>query len=106
MDSLWQHGLNNLAAVACVMTGEVATNAVQHARTPFRITVLPLPSAVVIEVRDGARAMPLRHEAGTSDVAGRGLMLVDALADEWGVRREDTGKSVWFAVSEAEPSGN
>jgi anti-sigma regulatory factor (Ser/Thr protein kinase) len=31
--------------------------------------------------------------------AGRGLLLVEALADEWGVQEEATGKSVWFRLS-------
>lgn len=106
MDALWQHGLNSLAAVASVVTSEVATNAVRHARTSFRLTVLALPNAVVIEVWDGSRVMPLRVDPRPAEVSGHGLMLVDALADEWGVRCEDIGKSVWFALSEADASGD
>jgi anti-sigma regulatory factor (Ser/Thr protein kinase) len=100
VDALWQHGLNRLAAVASVVTSELATNAVCHARTSFRLTVHPIPRGVVIEVR-----MPQPVDRGPHEFAGHGLTLVAALADEWGVRREGGGKCVWFALSEVEPAG-
>jgi len=99
MDALWQHGLNRLAAVASVVTSEVATNAVRHARTDFRLAVLPFPRGVVVEVWDGSATMPARVDPRPHEVSGHGLMLVDALADEWGVRLEEGGKCVWFVLS-------
>lgn len=105
MDTLWQHGLNRLAAVASVVTSELATNAVRHARTPFRLTVHPIPHGVVIEVRDGSSEMPQPVDPRPHEFAGHGLMLVAALADEWGVEREGAGKCVWFALSEADSPG-
>ncbi|MFE3740178.1 SpoIIE family protein phosphatase [Streptomyces sp. NPDC059096] len=53
-----------------------------------------------VEVEDGSSALPHRREAGESGLSGRGLLLVDELADDWGVESRGSGKCVWceFAV--------
>ncbi|MFG2173209.1 hypothetical protein ACGFMO_17890 [Streptomyces niveus] len=39
--------------------------------------------------------MPQLRKAQETDTDGRGLLLVDALSESWGVRPRDVGKSVW-----------
>jgi hypothetical protein len=48
-----------------------------------------------VDVEDSSSALPRRREAGESGVSGRGLMLVDMLADVWGVEARGGGKCVW-----------
>ncbi|WP_181785949.1 ATP-binding protein [Streptomyces phytophilus] len=82
-----------------VCVSELVTNALVHG-TPrgrqLRVHVAVDDGAVRIEVHDASGASPyLRHPAPTDD-HGRGLQLVDALADEWGTRdRDGLGKLVW-----------
>ncbi|MFW6691907.1 ATP-binding protein [Streptomyces sp. MAR4 CNX-425] len=82
-----------------VCVSELVTNALVHG-TPrgrqFRVQVTVEDDAVRVEVHDASAAPPhLRHPAATDD-HGRGLHLVDALADEWGTAdRTGPGKVVW-----------
>jgi anti-sigma regulatory factor (Ser/Thr protein kinase) len=52
--------------------------------------------SVLLEVSDPSRILPMRVEAGDEDDSGRGLLLVERLADSSGVRpRPVAGKTVW-----------
>lgn len=79
-----------------LMVSELATNAVRHGRSMFRIGVYRLDGPIRIEVSDYNSRLPV--EAGVSPDAqsGRGLQIVDALSSRWGVRPEAEGKTVWF----------
>ncbi|GAA3302551.1 hypothetical protein GCM10020295_48650 [Streptomyces cinereospinus] len=73
---------------------ELATNAATHGRVPgrdFRLTLHVVAGTLRIEVTDtrGDRLPRLTHAAPHAD-SGRGLLLVDALADRWGWRRDRT----------------
>jgi hypothetical protein len=48
-----------------------------------------------IDVEDSSSALPRRREAGEDGVSGRGLLLVEMLADAWGVEARGGGKAVW-----------
>ena len=52
----------------------------------------------VAEVVDRAQAPPAVRHAGPLDEGGRGLSLVDRLADDWGVTPASAGKAVWFRL--------
>ncbi|MFE7773754.1 SpoIIE family protein phosphatase [Streptomyces sp. NPDC057445] len=84
---------------------ELITNALMHTDGGAIVTarVLSGPERRLrVEVDDLSSALPRRREAGESGVSGRGLMLVDQLADVWGVESRGSGKSVWceFVVTE------
>ncbi|MFD6326098.1 ATP-binding protein [Streptomyces sp. NPDC058442] len=74
-----------------LVTAELCANAVQHGRVPGRD----------FHVRLTAVTAPADPDAES----GRGLLLVAALADEWGVteRRSGPGKTVWASVSVIRP---
>ncbi|MEU9335034.1 ATP-binding protein [Streptomyces sp. NPDC048290] len=89
------------------IVGELAANAATHGRVPdrrFRLTLYTVGHTLRIEVTDtlGERVPRLTHPR-LDHVSGRGLLLVDALADVWGV---DHGprpkKTVWAEVRAAE----
>ncbi|MGW7348440.1 SpoIIE family protein phosphatase [Streptomyces sp. NPDC054854] len=75
---------------------ELMTNALVHTDGGGHVVMWLTPgSRIRIEVEDTSSALPRRREAGDWAVSGRGLMLVDRLADDWGVQPRGSGKSVW-----------
>jgi hypothetical protein len=50
---------------------------------------------VRVEVVDASARPPRQRHAEGDDTNGRGLELVDGLADRWGWRHEGGGKSIW-----------
>jgi anti-sigma regulatory factor (Ser/Thr protein kinase) len=88
----------SLTAELCL--SELLTNAIVHAggRIEVRAT---LDGALTVSVRD--RGGPAPDAAPDPDpdplrVHGRGLQLVEALADRWGSERDATGSRVWFSL--------
>ncbi|MFD0265412.1 SpoIIE family protein phosphatase [Streptomyces sp. NPDC127106] len=81
-----------------LIADELIVNALMHTDGPAIVTlrVLTAPERRLrVEVEDRSSALPRRREAGDSGVSGRGLMLVDRLADAWGVESRGSGKCVW-----------
>jgi two-component sensor histidine kinase len=78
-----------------LMLSELSTNAVQHAATEFEVAVYVAPdcSRVRVEVSDGAGGFPAPPEQVPDAPHGRGLHIVRALADAWGIemRRDRPG---------------
>ncbi|MFF9125326.1 ATP-binding protein [Streptomyces sp. NPDC014889] len=98
----WGHPRGTEAHDSVVLVvAELAANAVLHSRVPGRDFALTLffeegRDAVRIEVTDTHPALPARMDPGPEQGGGRGLVLVDALAVDWGVRdRVGPGKTVW-----------
>ncbi|MEW2298594.1 ATP-binding protein [Streptomyces sp. NPDC006655] len=88
---------------AAHLVGELAANAANHGRVPgrdFRLTLYVVGDTLRIEVTDtcGDRLPRVRHPDPDSE-SGRGLLLVDALADRWGVTHGPyPRKTVWAEV--------
>ncbi|MEV6753118.1 ATP-binding protein [Streptomyces sp. NPDC051214] len=84
---------------------ELAANAVTHGRVPGRDFELRLTfgeSALRVEVDDtrGECGPALALQVAPTDAeSGRGLLLVAALADAWGVDEREVGKTVWAVVT-------
>ncbi len=90
------------SVVLCI--SELVTNAVVHARSGPVVGVEVRPSVVRVEVRDASAAVPTVGPGGDDATSGRGLMIVEAVADRWGVQSHSAGgKTVWFEVSRREP---
>jgi anti-sigma regulatory factor (Ser/Thr protein kinase) len=84
---------------AALLLSELATNAILHARSPFTVIVRFDGSSLRIEVGDGSRAEPRVRLHDTSDApGGRGLMLIDTVAERWGILPTAKGKRVWFEL--------
>lgn len=78
---------------------ELVTNALLHARTGMTVRVVAEEEDVVrIEVSDGSTATPRGRRFTIESGTGRGLRLLDSLAEEWGVSTEECGKTVWARV--------
>ncbi|MFD7071328.1 SpoIIE family protein phosphatase [Streptomyces sp. NPDC059913] len=77
---------------------ELITNALMHTDGGAIVTVRVLAGPerrLRVDVEDRSSALPRRRDAGDTGVSGRGLMLVDRLADLWGVESRGGGKCVW-----------
>jgi anti-sigma regulatory factor (Ser/Thr protein kinase) len=83
---------------ALLVVEELVANAVDHARTPFRLTVDHIGTALRVTVRDGdAGALHLSPFSARAP-RGRGLQMIDALTSRWGWDRTSGGKTVWAVV--------
>jgi two-component sensor histidine kinase len=90
----------DVAEAVGVMVSELTTNAVRHAASGFTVAIDRDADGVRVEVRDTGRGRPVMRSPEANDHTGRGLRIVDAFADEWGITdatRRD-GKGVWFAL--------
>ena len=83
---------------ADLLVSEIVTNVVKHARSPFTVAVSFLGAARVT-VFDGSSTLPALRELVDDAEDGRGLFLVQALAQRWGVENHPSGKQVWFEVT-------
>lgn len=89
-----------LAGDVALVISELMTNALLHGSLRdrlIRVRLVTTPTALRVEVSDprGER-LPCVRDATGEDQFGRGLLLVGALADDWGVRpRAGVGKTVW-----------
>ena len=84
---------------AQLVASELVTNAVIHAGTAIELTLRLSGGHLHIAVRDDAPGRPrIAGIVDESSVSGRGLLLVDALAAEWGTMFPDSGKVVWATV--------
>ncbi|MFD8078641.1 ATP-binding protein [Streptomyces sp. NPDC059718] len=94
---LW--GLPQFNDVVELLVSELVGNAVRHtgART-FGLRMLRRRGWIRVEVRDPSRALPCLMPVREMDVSGRGLFLIDKLADRWGVDLLPRGKTTWFEM--------
>lgn len=99
--------LHELLNEALLLTTELTTNAVEHARTELDIEVQADPAGLTVTVTDFASGPVDELLVGvrntTSDITevaerGRGLLLVDHFASRWGTTYLPTGKGVWFRL--------
>ncbi|BFO15445.1 ATP-binding protein [Streptomyces sp. KM77-8] len=97
---LRQWGLSaKITEDAVLLASELVGNAVRH--TGARIIGLRMRHRrgwIRVEVRDPSRGLPCLLPVQELDTSGRGLFLVDKLADRWGVDLLPRGKTTWFEM--------
>ena len=81
-----------------LLVSELATNAVRHATSAFELSIHRSDGQVRVEVADEGAGAPTQQAHDIDAPSGRGLQIVEALADEWGVTDRHPGKVVWFTV--------
>jgi anti-sigma regulatory factor (Ser/Thr protein kinase) len=90
---------------AVVAAGELFTNALRHG-SPDRGDTITVgiecdPRELRVSVADRSSALPAARTAGGAEESGRGLTIIAALSDDWGIAPADpgtTGKKVWFSM--------
>lgn len=105
---LGQWGGGGTADVAELLASELVTNALIHTDHGAVVTATVGTSTLRVEVRDFVEGFPEPpavsrepREQDLLDTHGRGLALVQSLADSWGVRTQHAGKVVWFELNAA-----
>ncbi|ATZ25194.1 Histidine kinase-, DNA gyrase B-, and HSP90-like ATPase [Streptomyces lavendulae subsp. lavendulae] len=97
-------GLSELEGDALLVASELLTNAVRHAATPrdreIETRYVRRSDGVRIEVHDACAGQPQARPPEPDADGGRGLFLVEAIADRWAVAaRGGPGKQVWAELS-------
>ena len=79
-----------------LVTSELATNAIRHAMTSFKVLLEGLSDSIRLTVSDGSERRPVLCDASVLSEAGRGLHVVDRYSHAWGVSQgKGNAKSVW-----------
>jgi anti-sigma regulatory factor (Ser/Thr protein kinase) len=77
---------------------ELVTNALDHARPPYRLRLSAPEHSLRIEVDDASAAHPVVQTGEPSDARGRGMFLVDRLAAARGGRGSASGQTAWAGL--------
>jgi len=95
----WQ--LDEMTDVLQQLMSELVTNSIQHADTScVRVLLTHAAGTLRLDVSDDdVIRLPVRAQAGVDDISGRGLAIVEALSDTWGVRVTACAKTVWCEFS-------
>ncbi|NJQ01871.1 ATP-binding protein [Streptomyces zingiberis] len=95
-------GLPERADIGELCVSELVSNVIKHVGpgTPTTLAVAMTGGRLRIAVRDPADgALPVLADANNEAESGRGLALVAALVDRWGVEPDPSGKTTWCEVS-------
>ncbi|MCW2542888.1 MAG: hypothetical protein JWM40_440 [Frankiales bacterium] len=102
-ETLARWDLDRLTDTAVLLTSEVVTNSVLHARTEIVLSVRNDGGTVTISVHDGSPHLPRPRLHSVDATTGRGLELLDRLAQEWHVDADRDGKTLTFTVGGVDP---
>src|SRR4051794_27527485 len=97
-DCLTRWGLIEQAGDVQLIVDELVTNAIQHSRGPVTLAIGRRPDRIVVQVQDPSSASPEPEATDVLADSGRGLLLVEQLAADWGTTPTADGKRVWAEV--------
>ncbi|MEU4928676.1 SpoIIE family protein phosphatase [Streptomyces yokosukanensis] len=87
-------GLQDIAFTTELIVSELITNAITHAGGPISLRLIH-ERCLICEVSDASNTSPHLRRARNTDEGGRGLFLVAQIAQRWGTRYTETGKTIW-----------
>ena len=94
----------DLADAAALLVTELVTNVFLHARTDCLIHATFDHSTLQVTVTDADKNELFIHPTSVNAEDGRGLAILEAVADTWGIQHQDgSGKSVWFHLTAHPP---
>ena len=90
---------DELEDILLVVT-ELVSNAFDHSRGPrqLRLHRSTEPCPVRVEIDDASTQVPVLGTSRLGGTRGRGLIIVNRLAKDWGVTTTPSGKTVWAEV--------
>jgi hypothetical protein len=94
-------GLAGLRDTVLLLTSELVTNSVLHARSAIHLAMRRDRDGVTVEVSDSSVRGPVRRQQSDDATTGRGIDLLEQLASAWDVTIRPNGKTIRFSVSEA-----
>ncbi|MCX4515839.1 ATP-binding protein [Streptomyces sp. NBC_01619] len=98
-------GLADMVDAATLLAAELLTNAATHAHAPdgfdpcICLRVCRESQHLLVEVFDPDPLLPRPRQSDADEEHGRGLAIVEALAEDWGERSLAKGKVIWFVLS-------
>jgi len=84
-----------------LVANELIANAIVHAHSAPVVSLSGTGDDLLLRVADEAGGLAVTRRATPGDDGGRGLLLVEALGDRWGVDASESGKSVWVTFADA-----
>lgn len=85
-----------------LVANELVANAIVHAQSAPVLSLAESSAGdLLLRVSDESRALPVPQAPSVDDDGGRGLILVQALSDRWGIDTDTDGKSVWVTFAGA-----
>jgi hypothetical protein len=84
--------------LAELLTDELVSNVVRHVGLPMEVRTSHNGTSVRVEVDDASTQPPIRRDPEQFDEHGRGILLVESAASDWGVDVRADGKTIWFEV--------
>jgi anti-sigma regulatory factor (Ser/Thr protein kinase) len=101
--------LDGFGDVTELLVTELVANVVTHVGAPMTLRAHRTATMMRVEIDDPSPDVPVVRHPGAADEHGRGVLLVDRLANSWGAEPNGDGKTVWFeldvstATAEAHP---
>jgi anti-sigma regulatory factor (Ser/Thr protein kinase) len=84
-----------------LVANELIANAIVHAHSAPVLSLAEAGDDLLLRVADEAGTLAVARRATPGDDGGRGLVLVEALCDRWGVDANESGKTVWVSFAHA-----
>jgi anti-sigma regulatory factor (Ser/Thr protein kinase) len=97
-EELTAWGLDNVIDDCLLIVSELVTNAVRYGGSAYALRLEERDDRLYGEVFDPGAGQPQPCSPDVEALSGRGLQIVAALADDWGVTAANGGKIVWFSV--------
>ena len=90
--------LDGLGDVTELLADELVSNVVRHVGRPMTLRAIVDDGSLRVEVDDPSPQLPRVRHPEPDESRGRGMLMVDALATDWGTEVRDSGKTVWFQI--------
>jgi len=90
--------LDGFGDVTELLVTELVANVVTHVGAPMTLRVQKHDSRMRVEIEDPSPEVPVVHHPDAAEEHGRGVLLVERLANAWGVDPRPVGKAVWFEL--------
>lgn len=89
---------------ALLLTSELVGNAIRHGGRHVALSLEHAHGRLTLAVSDGSSVLPRPRDHDDQE-SGRGLAIIQAVADDWGVRDRGDGKTVWVTLTTPDAPG-
>jgi hypothetical protein len=97
--------LDDLLETAMLLTSEIVTNVIVHTASAPELELTQDDGSLLVRVVDGSPVPPRRRWHSATATTGRGLQMLEDLANDWGWTPIGGGKAVWFLLGPDGPDG-
>ena len=91
-------GAGDFIEITRLLVSELVANAALHAHTAITVSLTQDDDLLRLEVADLSPRRPILRHYSAEATTGRGLALVDAISQTWGVENRQEGKAVWLEL--------